>query len=247
MSGELFAPVENLNISGPFHLVLTQDTEPSMVIKGKQQDLKSFRSYLKNGNLTIYCNQELVTGRIDIYLCLPDLKTISTTGPVEIETPTNITLSSLSLSLDEESEAVIFVSSTDFTLNVTGNGRLLLAGVIDTLRANLYNEIDAEITVHSKKLDCNLKDGASLILAGSIFNLVISGSQETFFDAYACQIGSCTATSKGNANLKINCLDNIEIMAVGNSTVSYRNSKQAEVLVCTEKASIHSDLLNRDK
>jgi len=238
LSGEVFETVDNLIVSGPFHIYLSQSDEPSMVIKGRQQDLKSFRSYLKNGNLTLYCNQEIVDGRIDVFLSLPGIKSISATGPVEIETPTNIVLSTLSLDLDEESEMVLFVNSTDFSLNLAGSGRILLAGIIDTLRTSIYNEIDAEMTVHSKKVFCKLKDESSLVLDGEVFYLDLQAGNESFADAWACQVGTCFAVSKGNANVKISCLDRLEMMAVENSNISYRNSKKAEVLVMTEKARI---------
>jgi len=240
---ELSGSFNQLSINGDVTVYLLQGDEQSVLIHGKKSMVKQVKTSIDNKVLYISKDYSINSERINIYITVTDIESIQTRGNVIIETPTNIWLSKLSLSLGDDTDVKLFVNSNDFNIDVKGSGNLELSGYIDTLRITSSGESEIFGDIKTVKLSCNTTGYSSVTLEGIIFKSYISSNNESSVDLNNCEVGMSSIFAFDQATVKTTSIDVTDIYAFDQAVIHYKSNNQAFVLTKSNKNSIKKDLI----
>ncbi|NCO56056.1 MAG: hypothetical protein COZ21_10730 [Bacteroidetes bacterium CG_4_10_14_3_um_filter_31_20] len=238
----ILKPINQLIVKGNVIIYLSQSTEPSIFYEGNKSKIKQLKTLISNETLSI-TNKNYSNDKIKIYLTLSNIENLQTIGNVEIETPTNIILNKLNLTLSEESEATLFVNSNDLKLEVHGNGELNLSGYIDTLRIKTFDDCEVYTKLKSKKVLCKTTNNSNIKLQGVIFDLYISSFKNSYADALNCEVGNSFIVSFDESDVKFTSIEAPEIYAFDKSTIYYKSPFQAFVMENSNKSFIKKEII----
>ncbi len=116
-----------------------------------------------------------------------------------------------------------------------------MAGFIDTLKLETYNECEVYTNLKSKKVICRTTNKSNVKFKGSIFNLYTSSFKDSYIDALNCEVGNSFIIAFDESDVKITSIEAPEIYAFDKATIYYRSISQALVMENAVKSFIKKD------
>lgn len=235
--------IKNLIIKGNVTVFLLQGNEQTLFVQGKKGAIKQLTAYNKGQSLYITKKYGINDERVNVYLTLPDIEVIKTSGEVRIETPTNIWLNKLKVDLSDETEVILYVNSNDLKLAVSGAGSLYISGYIDTLRISGTEESEINGKIKSINLSCRISDYSTLALEGVAFKSYLSAFHQGIIDLGNCESGISSIVAFDRSMIKAKSIDLTDIYAFDKAVVNYKSTTDANILELSKKATIKRELL----
>jgi len=135
---------------------------------------------------------------------------------------------------------MLFVSSSNFTLNVKGSGSVILAGEIDTLNLVSSGKIRINADLRTHKLSANISEKSLVTVNGHLFRSYIELKDKAIFDNYSASTGLTSISAYNNTIARIYAEDNISLKANDNSIIRYMGTDNVSILYKEKTANVKS-------
>lgn len=232
--------IEEIVIKGNFEIMLFQADSEDLYIHAPANVSRNIKSEFSDG--VYYLSNNNPAGlAAKVYLVVTDLKKLKTWGAVNIKTPTNLYLKNLTLQLSEESNANLFITSEDLTLNIEGSGYVQISGDIDTLRLRTSESANASFDLKSKKIYATLKGESEVQFEGDLFSLYAELYQYSILDNLNSVTGTCIVSTKDKTMARLKAEDKFYLHASDRSTIIYKGKGVVEISEKDKNASIRPE------
>ena len=125
---------DNLDVSGPFNVILDQGATHSVRVDGTIEQLEKITIYVKNGQLHI-ANSAKITGDafkgMRVYVSTPTIRIIDKAGSGSITAPNSLITNDLSIDMAGSGEITIAqLSCSDLDIDMAGSGNITMGPII---------------------------------------------------------------------------------------------------------------------
>lgn len=133
----------SLEISGAFHIYLTQGLTQSVIVEADDNLMKLIRTEVTGNTLKIYTKDPIRSAKtMDVYITMPDLKEISVSGAVNIETKGRFKSSSIDIDISGSTDSNLELEVQKLNLESSGGCKLRLSGTAGELSCNVSGAVD---------------------------------------------------------------------------------------------------------
>lgn len=239
-SGESIESIHSLVVKGNIHVLLFQSDVEDLYIHAPVNVTRNIKTEFKNGVYTISnSNQTAIPAKL--YIVVRDLQMIKVVGNVRLETPTNVYLQKLHLSLDADADVTLYVNSDNLQLDVEGDGSAMISGEIDTLNVNNSDDAFLDFDIKSRQVNAVLVNSSEILIKGNVFTLNAVCNNNSIIDNLFCETGSCKVETYQSSMARVKALDYIHVFASDNSTVVNKSKESISAINREKKATIKND------
>jgi len=194
--------VTQVDMNGPFDLVITRSDQASLVVQGEERLLSRVLVQQEGKVLHITTKGMLVTMNqtLRITLALPGLTSLTQAGSGDTE--------------------VKGFAADDFSLNMTGSGDLNFSGQYQHMEIMNHGSGDLELDVgNGDRIDLNCGGSGNVEMVGRVkmFNAVLTGSGN--IDAQKLIAAQAEVTVHGSGNMKVYASKEINVVSTGSGDV----------------------------
>ncbi|MGB1247442.1 MAG: head GIN domain-containing protein [Chitinophagales bacterium] len=139
-----------------------------------------------------------------------------------------ITLSKPTKNIDK---IALMITVTDISvINLSGAASLYSDVVIsaENLTITTIETAKAQLEVATKELYIQSSGTSQLILAGTTDDLSVVTTATSYFDGLSLETADCTASAEDVSSIRINVKNNLSVLALGNSMVSFKGNPTIE-------------------